>query len=81
MNGRWSLGTNSPDDETFQTWENMRIEVLHELQEGADADVPDSYLDDLGTLVVVLTSWRAQRKPTLPNAFKYPTKALTKNIN
>ncbi len=67
MNLQWMQGKNSLDEETYQAWENMRIEVLHELQEGASADVPDSFLDDLGSLVVVLTSWRARRSSFTPN--------------
>jgi hypothetical protein len=51
-----------PDEETLQAWENMRVEVLHELQDGASADIPDSYLDELGTLVAVLDSNRAKKK-------------------
>ena len=49
----------APDEETLQTWENMRVERLHDLQEGADADVPDSLIDAIGNLVV-LDFWRAK---------------------
>ena len=70
MNNRYPQGVIFPDEETLQAWENMRIEILHELQEGASADVPDSYIDDLGTLVVVLASWRAQRSPITMPALK-----------
>jgi len=52
----------SPNEETLQAWEDMRIEVLHELQDGASADIPDSYLDELGTLVSVLATTRAKKK-------------------
>jgi hypothetical protein len=58
------------DDGTLQAWENMRIEILHELQEGASADVPDALLDDFGNLIVVLASWRAQRSPITMPALK-----------
>jgi hypothetical protein len=51
-----------PDERTFQAWEDMRIEVLHELQEGASTDVPDSLVDDIGTLVVTLESWRTETR-------------------
>jgi hypothetical protein len=51
-----------PDEETLQAWENMRLEVLHELQDGASADVPDAYLDVLGTLVPVLANTRTQKR-------------------
>ena len=59
MNRHQPLETIFPDEGTLQTWENMRIEVLHELQEGASADVPDILLDIFRSLVVVLASWRA----------------------
>jgi hypothetical protein len=62
-----------PDEETLQAWENMRIEILHELQEGASADVPDTCLDDIGSLLVVLESWRAQRRTLTPNGLNHPT--------
>ena len=51
-----------PDEETLQAWENMRLEVLHELQDGASADVPDAYLDVRGTLVPVLANTRTQKR-------------------
>lgn len=59
-----------PDEQTFQAWEDMRIEVLHELQEGASTDVPDSLVDDMGSLVVTLESWRAKTMSlkTLPTS-------------
>ena len=81
MNNRYPQGVIFPDEETLQAWENMRIEVLHELQEGASADVPDSYVDDLGILVVVLASWRAQKKLRLPEASNHPKNVLSKNVN
>jgi predicted Zn-dependent protease with MMP-like domain len=62
-----------PDEETLQAWENMRIEILHELQEGAIADVPDAYLDEIGNLVVIIESWRAEARspnPMSSSAFK-----------
>jgi hypothetical protein len=40
-----------PDYDTLQAWENMRIEILHELQDGGSTDVPDADVDQLGTLV------------------------------
>jgi len=54
----------APDERTFQVWENMRIEILHELQEGACADVPDALVDEIGTLVVALESWKAEKRLT-----------------
>ena len=51
-----------PDERTFQAWEDMRLEVLHDLQDGASEDVPDSLVDSIGFLVVDLESWRKERK-------------------
>ena len=52
----------SPDEQTLQAWEDMRIEILHELQDGGSADIPDSLVDIIGRLVVVLESWRAETR-------------------
>jgi len=69
------------DEETLQAWENMRTEVLHELQEGASAEVPDEELDNIGNLVVTLTSLRTQQKLRLPKALFKPDDKLTKSVN
>ena len=58
MNAPQLITTMFPDEKTLQAWEDMRIEVLHELQEGASADVPDTLIDTIGNLVVILNSWR-----------------------
>ncbi len=71
----------SPDEETLQAWENMRIEILHELQEGGISEIPDSYLDDIGYVVVELASWRAQQKQSLMKALTKPNNEITKNMN
>lgn len=52
--------TTFPDEETLQTWENMRAEVLHELQEGGE--VSDTLVDSIADLVVLLTSWNSRRR-------------------
>jgi len=67
----------SPDERTLQAWEDMRIEVLHELQEGASADVPDALVDVIGSLVVMLGSWRAETRPLkpLPSSASQPNQA------
>lgn len=53
-----------PDELTFQVLKDMRDEVLHELQEGAD--VPDSLVDIMGNLAAMLDAWRtATRTLTL----------------
>jgi len=57
-----------PDERTLQAWEDMRIEILHEIQEGGSADVPDSLVDIIGNLVVMLESWRAETRHLKPQA-------------
>jgi hypothetical protein len=52
--------TTSPDEITLQAWEDMRSEVLHELQDGGD--VPDALIDILGNVATMLDSWRAALK-------------------
>lgn len=52
----------SADEQMLRIWEEMRIELLHELQEGADADIPDSLIDEMGNLVVILQSMKAETK-------------------
>ncbi len=52
--------TTFPDELTLQVWEDMRNEVLHELQDGGD--VPDSLIDSMGNLATALDSWRAAMK-------------------
>jgi hypothetical protein len=41
-----------PDGPTLQVWEDMRVHLLHELQEGGDA--PDDLIDLMGQLVVMM---------------------------
>ena len=53
--------TTSPDELTFQVLRDMRDEVLHELQEGAD--VPDSLVDIMGNLAATLDAWRTATRP------------------
>jgi hypothetical protein len=69
-----------PDEATLEAWESMRIEVLHELQEGAIADVPDSDLDQIGELVVVLRSLRTRKKLRLPEMYTRPKNALKNEL-
>lgn len=51
-----------PDEETLKAWENMRLEILHEMQDGASGDIPDIDLDNLGTLLATLKSLRNRKK-------------------
>ena len=62
MNRTQPAKTKIPDEQMYQDWENMRIELLHELQEGADGDVSDAEIDAIGDLVVLLNSWREKMK-------------------
>lgn len=50
----------APDEELLQVWEDMRSEVLHELDDGGD--VPDSLIDIMGNVASMLDSWRAALK-------------------
>jgi hypothetical protein len=69
-----------PDEDTLQAWENMRIEILHELQDGGSTDVPDSDIDVLGTLVPVLESTRAHKRLRV-RVVKRPNAKLMRNNN
>lgn len=51
----------NPDERNFQVWEDMRLEILHDLQDGASEDVPDSLVDSIGFLVVDLQPWRTEK--------------------
>jgi hypothetical protein len=70
-----------PDQDTLRTWENMRKEILHDLQEGASAEVSDSEIDEVGILVVELESIRAQAKLRMPEELKRSIIVLAKNTN
>lgn len=70
-----------PDQETLRTWENMLKEVLHDLQEGASAEVPDSEIDELGTLVVELADLRTHQMLRPPEALYSSIKAIVKSVN
>jgi hypothetical protein len=50
-----------PDESTLRTWEDMRSQVLHELQEGAV--VADDVVDSMSQLVVMLKLWRLGKGP------------------
>jgi hypothetical protein len=52
--------TMPPDESTLQVWEDMRDEVLHELQEGAD--VSDALVDAMANLVVMLKFWGPEKE-------------------
>lgn len=50
----------SLDEATLRAWEEMRIEILHEMQEGGG--VPDEVVDAAGDLAVMLNP-RSLAKP------------------
>lgn len=50
----------SSEEETFQTWEDMREEVWHELQEGGE--VSDALVDSYGNIAVLISSWRFRQR-------------------
>jgi hypothetical protein len=55
-----------PDESTLRVWEDMRSEVLHELQEGAE--VPDALLDSIAELAAKLRTWRSMNRVPLLDA-------------
>jgi hypothetical protein len=52
-----------PDESTLRAWEDMRSEVLHEIQEGAD--VPDALIDSIAELAAKLRTWRSMNRVPL----------------
>ena len=48
------------DESTLRTWDDMRSEVLHELQEGAQ--VADAVVDSMSQLAVQLNRWHSMVK-------------------
>ena len=55
-----------PHAEEAQTLEDMRLEILHELQDGGSADVPDSLIETIDELIVVRNSRKAASQPKEP---------------
>jgi hypothetical protein len=52
---------------TLRAWDDMRSQVWHELQDGAD--MPDEAVDFMGELVVMLKAWRSMKGALVaPNA-------------
>ena len=70
-----------PDRDTLRTWENMRKEILHDLQEGASADIPDSEIDEVGILVAELDTIQAPSNLRMPEELKRSITALVKSNN
>jgi len=53
--------TTQLDESTLRTWDDMRSQVLHELQEGAT--VPDALVESKSQLVIMLKFWRFLQGP------------------
>jgi hypothetical protein len=52
----------SPDEATLRAWEEMRIEILHEIQDGG---VPDERVDAAGDLAAVVNPWSLAKPPAM----------------
>jgi hypothetical protein len=52
----------APDEKTLWALEEMRSEVLHELQDGAGTDMPDALLDEISELLGVLQASNPEKK-------------------
>ena len=65
MDHSQQAGPALPDESTLQPWEDMRSEVLHEMQEGAE--IPDALNDSIAELAVRLRTWRSVNRPPLLN--------------
>jgi hypothetical protein len=61
MNRSVQAATTLLDESTLRTWEDMRSQVLHEMQEGAA--VPDEAIDLMAELAVMLKVWRSGKGP------------------
>ena len=55
-----------PPAEEAQTLEDMRLEILHELQDGGSADVPDSLIETIDELIVARNSRKAASQGEVP---------------
>lgn len=53
----------SLDEATLRAWEEMRIEILHEIQEGGS--VPDELVDAVGGLIVMCNPWSLAEPPAV----------------
>ena len=55
--------TACPDKSTLRAWEDMHSQILHDLQDGAE--IPDSLIDSIAELVVMLRSSRSVKGSSL----------------
>ena len=51
----------SPDEATLRVWEEMRIEILHEIEDGGD--VPDELVDAAGDAAMVINLYSPDKLP------------------
>jgi len=55
----------SPDEATLRAWEDMRIEVLHEIEDGGN--VSEERVNAAGDLAALVSPW-ARVKPSAMDA-------------
>ena len=55
----------SPDEATLRAWEDMRIEILHEIEDGGN--VPEEWVNAAGDLAALVNPW-ARVKPSTMDA-------------
>ncbi|MCL4487073.1 MAG: hypothetical protein M1570_02950 [Chloroflexi bacterium] len=60
------IETAPPDETTLRAWEEMRVQILHDLQEGGE--VADSTVDAIADLVVRFDFLRLRRPMSRPLA-------------
>jgi hypothetical protein len=51
----------SPGEATLRVWEEMRIEILHEIEDGGN--VPDELVDAAGDAAMVINLYSAHKLP------------------
>jgi hypothetical protein len=61
----------SPDEETLQTWEDMRAELLHEIQDGEA--MQDEQVEAVSLVVATVHRW------PFTQAFALQTVSVSKN--
>lgn len=65
MEHLWETKKAFPDESTLRVWEDMRAEVLHEIQEGAE--ISDALMDSIAELAAKLRTWRSENRTRFPN--------------
>jgi hypothetical protein len=54
----------SPNEATLRVWEEMRIEILHEIEDGGN--VQDERMNAAGDIAALETPWKTARPPAMP---------------